>query len=455
MPGPTPVPVGFGIRLHPETRWLTPTVLHGGSPPLVVTLSAQAADAVRRLSHDEPVDAETAEVARRLLDADMAVPIPSCGSVALGDIAVVIPARNAAASLTRLFDSLPTGVGEVVVADDGSVDETANVARARGARVVPVGGRGPSAARNCGLRAVRAPMVLLVDADTVVEQSAVALLGAHLADPAVAVVAPRIAGLAGRGGGRGLVARYEAARSPLDVGALAGRARRGSRLTFVPSAALLVRREAVLEVGGFDEELQTGEDTDLCWRLDREGWVVRYEPAGLVYHEHRERLASMLRRRVEYGRPYAALGRRHPGGFVAVTRPAQPVMPSRLTRAGVLRVDVDRIVARERIVAARSVLFAATQPWLPALTALAVMSGRVRRLLVATLLARHLGDWQRSGRPTGPLAWVALRTADDMAFAVGVWLSAIEARSPAPLSIRRDRGSPQATDDWTVVAQLR
>jgi GT2 family glycosyltransferase len=52
-------------------------------------------------------------------------------------------------------------------------------------------------------------------------------------------------------------------------------------------AFLLVRREAFLDIGGFDEAIwMYGEDLDLGWRLHQAGWTTRYEPAAVVHHDH-------------------------------------------------------------------------------------------------------------------------------------------------------------------------
>lgn len=103
-------------------------------------------------------------------------------------IAVVIPARNEAASLPILLDSLKdrgSAVSELVVVDDGSVDGTGDVAAAADARVlavreVPAGWTGKAWACQLGADATQAELLLFLDADTVLGTSAVAqLLGAH------------------------------------------------------------------------------------------------------------------------------------------------------------------------------------------------------------------------------------------------------------------------------------
>ena len=77
--------------------------------------------------------------------------------------------------------------------------------------------------------------------------------------------------------------------------------RPGSRIPFVPSAALLVRTDVALGPDLFDPALRGGEDVDLVWRLGEAGWDVRYVPASTVAHEGPATLEDFLARRAFYG----------------------------------------------------------------------------------------------------------------------------------------------------------
>src|SRR4029079_14954080 len=121
--------------------------------------------------------------------------------------------------------------------------------------------------------------------------------------------APRIVGL---GHSDQLVARYEAVRSSLDLGEREAPVVPYGPVAYVPSAAIIGRRSALLEVGGFDETLPSGEDVDLCWRLIESGSRVRHEPIALVAHEHRTQMRELLGRKAFYGSSAAPLSIRHP-----------------------------------------------------------------------------------------------------------------------------------------------
>ncbi|WP_407808146.1 glycosyltransferase family 2 protein, partial [Staphylococcus aureus] len=83
------------------------------------------------------------------------------------------------------------------------------------------------------------------------------------------------------------LARYENMRSSLDLGRKEAAVKSGSPVAYVPSAAVIVRRDVALECNGFDESLEVAEDVDFCWRLQAAGWRLRYEPVAHVAHDHR------------------------------------------------------------------------------------------------------------------------------------------------------------------------
>lgn len=84
-------------------------------------------------------------------------------------VAVIIPARNEAATIGAVLDAVQFDHGlvdELVVVNDGSNDDTATVASHHGARVLPVSGAGgKGSAMRAGLAATSAEIVVFLDAD--------------------------------------------------------------------------------------------------------------------------------------------------------------------------------------------------------------------------------------------------------------------------------------------------
>jgi GT2 family glycosyltransferase len=228
----------------------------------------------------------------------------------VGDVTLVIPVRDRHAELARCLAGL-RDLPRVIVVDDASADPAAIAAIAAdyGARVVhrAVNG-GPGAARNTGLAAADTSLVAFLDSDCVPRPGWLDGLLPHFADPAVGAVAPRIVP---HQAGTGWLARYEGASSTLDMGARPSIVRPGARVSYVPGAALVVRKSAA--GAGFAEGMFVGEDVDFVWRMSAAGWRVRYEPAAVMGHDHRVRLGAWFSRRRDYGTSAAALEQLHPG----------------------------------------------------------------------------------------------------------------------------------------------
>jgi len=109
-------------------------------------------------------------------------------------ISIIMPVYNGhefiVKSLPPLVDMQQRGeVIEVVVVDDSSTDDTAELAAKMGARVIPSGGRlGPGAARNQAATAVNGNILWFVDADVIVHEDAVRFIHEGFADAGVVAV---------------------------------------------------------------------------------------------------------------------------------------------------------------------------------------------------------------------------------------------------------------------------
>jgi mycofactocin system glycosyltransferase len=430
-----------------------------------VRLTPAGARLVDRMAAGDPVPAGDGaqRLARRLLAGGLVHPRPSAAVHGPADVTVVIPVRDRpeglAATLAALAAPAVPGaaVGAVVVVDDGSrrwaAGATAEVAAAAGARRLRhERAGGPGAARETGWRAATTPLVAFLDADCTPAPGWLDRLLLHLADPAVAAAAPRVVAAVGAGA----VARYEAGRSPLDLGPREAAVVPGTRVAYVPTAALLARRAALADVGGFDAALRVGEDVDLVWRLHAGGWTVRYEPASVVAHPARRSPAGLARQRARYGASAAALDRRHPGaappvavsgwsaaawGLAALGFPAAGVAVAaastavavRRRPAPLRRRDVVRLVGGGHAGAGLPLATAVVRAWWPLALATARWVPGLRPALAAATLVPPLLGWRRHCPDLGPVRWTALHLLDDVAYGAGLWAGALRARRPGPL----------------------
>ena len=445
------LPDGFVVRLSATVRRRPDGALLGGSPLRLMRLSARAREL---LAGDRVVvgDATTAELAARLLEAGLAVPdLPSRPA---DDVTVVIPVRDRPDGVARLLVALradpATAVLPVVVVDDGSVVPVA-APRVRVLRHEV--SRGPAAARNTGLRAVASEFVAFLDSDCVPVTGWLDVLRPHLDDPRLAVVAPRMVAL--RGGMRSWLTGYETAVSALDMGAEPAPVRPLSAVSYVPSAALLARREAL--GAGFDEAMRVAEDVDLVWRLTAAGWRVRYDPAARVAHEHPVRPGQWLRRRAFYGTGAALLGARHGSAVAPVVLAPESALAwalaigggrrGRAAAAGVLAATSLRLarrlappgegwplgfaaglVLRGQVASGRTLVRAVTRHHWPVALAAAVGSRRARRRVLAVAAADAVAAWWPQRRRVGPVSFVLARRLEDLAYGAGLWWGAVRAR---------------------------
>jgi N-acetylglucosaminyl-diphospho-decaprenol L-rhamnosyltransferase len=179
---------------------------------------------------------------------------------------------------------------EVFVVDASSTDASVAVAEAGGARVLVRSNLGLGHLYNEGARAAASSYVLCINNDVALERRCIELLAAELSsDDRRFAADPRQLDWRGERlvHGRARLARGPLLRQPLP----------GFRLDLaVPSAtvvptvsanggAMLVRRERLLELGGFDETMfMDFEDLDLCWRAWLRGWPSVYVPQAVVRH---------------------------------------------------------------------------------------------------------------------------------------------------------------------------
>lgn len=435
------------------------SALLGGSPTRLLRLAPAAQDMLSS-GRLEVHDAQSAQLARTLLDATVAHPRPATGP-SHRDVTIVIPVRDNAIGLCRLVQAL-RGMC-VVVVDDGSV-QPVRVSDFAGVhcdvRVLRHDtSRGPAAARNTGLATCQTDFVAFLDSDVVPRRGWLEALLGHFCDPAVALVAPRIVGLREP---QNLVSRYEAVRSSLDLGQREAPVVPYGTVSYVPSAAIICRRMALNEVGGFDESMRSGEDVDLCWRFIEAEARLRYEPVALVGHDHRTELRDWLVRKAFYGSSAAPLAVRHPGktaplvlsgwtlvvwlmlatgsgvGYAASTIAALVTgrrIGKSLSSVDAAPMEVAAVAARGLWSAALQLSSAICRHYWPVALVAAVLFRRCRQVVLVAAVVDGVVDWVNrngnaddDGKRIGLLSYLLLKRLDDIAYGLGLWTGVVRER---------------------------
>jgi mycofactocin system glycosyltransferase len=426
-------PGGLRITLDGDARWFD-DVLVGGSPRRALKLTPEGRRTVAVLCTSGAKTPAAAQLARRLLDAGIAHPEPGAAEGEL-DLTVIVPVRDRAAELDRCLAALGDGA-PVVVVDDGSRDPKAirSVCDGHGAILIrrETSG-GPAAARNDALLEVETELVAFCDSDCEPEPGWIRALAAHFEDPLVAAVAPRVVPRAPALHAT-WVQRYASTRSPLDMGPRPGQVAPGGRISYVPTAALVVRHEAIGR--GFDPGLRFGEDVDLVWRMHDAGRRIRYEPRVIVPHSEPARPGALLLRRFGYGASAAPLARRHPGrlAHVSVPRPGDRSI-RRAVQAGI---PWSRALAWSGAATARSLTGlsrAATSLAWP-LVAAGLLRRSTRPASAVLLAISAFDSWRRHEPDLDPLRWSAAAFADDAAYGAGVWRGCLRERTLDPIRAR-------------------
>lgn len=237
------------------------------------------------------------------------MPSPPDGPSGAVDLSVVIAVRNEREHLADQLDALAgqswDGTWEVVVADNGSTDGTAELVADRAAndprlRLVAVpDARGAGAVRNAGAAAARGAAIAMCDADDLVGPEWVEAMGDALhAHPCVT--------------------------GPLEVLRLnppwlvrtRGVPPPDRPMTFHGAFALLpagnfgMRRALWDRLGGFDPALVTHEDADLARRVHTAGIPVAFAPRALVHYRYRSGARILFRQGFRYGRDRPLVVRR-------------------------------------------------------------------------------------------------------------------------------------------------
>jgi hypothetical protein len=221
----------------------------------------------------------------------------------MAEVTAIVVTYNAAPWIERSLESVRGKEAELIVVDNGSTDGTVELVRERfpEARLVEHENRGFGAGNNAGMRLGSGRYFLLLNPDAWLTGDALEQLVAFAdAHPEAGVVGPKLLNPDGtlQRSVRGYPTPWRIATEYFFLRKLAPRSRLLNAFfgagfdhesvrtaEFLPGACLLVRREAVDSIGGFDEDFfLMSEEVDWCYRFRQAGWDVLFYPGAEVVH---------------------------------------------------------------------------------------------------------------------------------------------------------------------------
>jgi glycosyltransferase involved in cell wall biosynthesis len=223
-------------------------------------------------------------------------------------ISIVIPAFNAEGTIAEVVEAARNQdlaeELEVIVVDDGSIDQTAAKAQGVGARVIRQTNRGPAAARNTGWRAARGELILFTDSDCRPQLDWARNLVAGFSSSAVGAVA----------GSYGIWNRRSWLARQIHKEIVNRHARMGEFVRAFGSYNAAIRKDVLEKLNGFNEAYQmaSGEDNDLSYRILKEGFTIGFRREALVDHLHQESLYRYLKEQARHGYWRMLIYRTHP-----------------------------------------------------------------------------------------------------------------------------------------------
>ena len=191
-------------------------------------------------------------------------------------VSVVILTKNSSLTLKKCLESVfnqKRNPDEVIVVDGSSKDDTLNIAKGYAVKIVEEPGLGFGHARNLGVKEAKGDLIFFIDSDCYAEPQWIESALPHFRNAEIAgVTGPTYLWNTNDG-----VARFIA-----FIGGRMNMPTTEHNVKTVPTMNLALRRQIILDVGGFDPNLNRGEDTDITYKITRYNEII-YEPKAVVY----------------------------------------------------------------------------------------------------------------------------------------------------------------------------
>lgn len=231
-------------------------------------------------------------------------------------VSIIVPAYNEGKLLRSTVESLVNmdyPLYEVVIVDDGSTDDTREIARELvghygdiEVKLVEKPNGGKATALNAGIQVADYDFVLCVDGDSQLSPTTLRRAIQHFIDPRVGAVAGNVKVL-----NRDNVWNTLQALEYVEGLNMARSAQSVMKLVnIIPGPVGLFRKQAIIDAGWYSSDT-FAEDCDITLKIIREGWRVEYEPGAMSYTEAPAKLVDLLKQRYRWTRGIIQAVRKH------------------------------------------------------------------------------------------------------------------------------------------------
>lgn len=222
-------------------------------------------------------------------------------------VSIVIPCLNEEKNIGQCIDSIKQQNWEqyeIIAIDNGSIDDTIRIIKEHGIILGKAKRKGPAAAKNKGIEKAKGDIIIFIDADCVAHPAWLVNMIKLFEDHSIGCVAGEIVGFE---------PRTELERFLIKKGHLSQfKNVNHSFLPYAATANVAYRRDVFDRAGLFDEDLFTGEDADMSWRMQlKADYKLTYSPQAIVYHLREVTLKGLFRQKLRHADGAVALYKKY------------------------------------------------------------------------------------------------------------------------------------------------
>jgi len=224
-------------------------------------------------------------------------------------VTIVIPVHNSAATIGKaisatLIQEYPIDKLEIVVVDDGSSDNSAQIIRKFPVKYIFQPNSGPAKARNIGWQSSRGDIICFTDSDCIPEKNWINKIIARY-------VSDKIAGV---GGSYDIADDKSWLAKCIHEEIIQRHLKMPELSTHLASYNFSCRKSVLKEIGGFDESFKaaSAEDNELSYRIRKKGYDLIFDKDIKVAHYHKRNLSAYLKQQFRHGYWCMKLYKIHP-----------------------------------------------------------------------------------------------------------------------------------------------